>query len=368
MLAIKNMMISTLKDVEGYDNHEEVAMCHDSDSGLEAIIAIHNTKRGPAFGGCRYWSYKNFGNDGLTDALRLSRGMTYKSALALVPVGGGKAVINKTGQLAKGQIEAQLRAFGRFVDTFAGRYFTGEDVGTSVGYMKIVAEETAYVVGILPKKTADGSMRDGDPSLATAYGVVAGIRAAVWHKFGLPSLENVTVAIQGCGHVGRRLAHDLAAAGARLIVADIDTDARDRVVDECHAIPCEPAEIYAADAQVFAPCALGSVINEKTLPMLKADIVAGSANNQLKDASFGNKLMQRGILYAPDYVINAGGLIDVSYDYLGNFDRGELLEHLDGIGDTLMEIFKLSEARQQSTNEIAMKIAEERLLPPEKLL
>jgi leucine dehydrogenase len=248
-----------------FDGHQEVVFGHESESGLNAIIAIHNTNRGPALGGCRMWPYASEA-EALTDVLRLSRGMTYKSALADLPLGGGKAVI--IGDPHTDKSEALFLAMGRFVDSLGGRYISAEDVGVSVEDVDIMARVTKHVAGTC---TAGA----GDPSPATAYGVLVGIRAAVAHKLGRNSLDGLRVAIQGVGHVGYYLCRQLAEAGAKLVVTDIDREAVRRVETEFHAQPVAPDEIYGVDGEVFAPCALGAVINDETIAQLKASIVAG---------------------------------------------------------------------------------------------
>lgn len=347
-----------LEKYASYDGHEEVVACHDSESGMYAIIAVHNRNRGPALGGCRFYSYKNR-TEAMEDVLRLSRGMTYKNALANLPLGGAKAVI--MGDPAKPKSEKLFRAFGRFVESLEGRYVTAEDVNVDVADMKIVAEETKHVVGIKPKPTKDG-MRSGDPSIATARGVYVGIRAALKYWHSRQNVEDTWVAIQGLGHVGYHLARMLHEGGAQLFVTDMRQDVVDKAVQDFGAIAVGLEKIYEVPADIYAPCALGAVINDKTIPLLHQagnTIVAGSANNQLAEPRHGRELWKNGILYAPDFVINAGGVIDVSYD-LDEFDREDLLKHLDGIGDTLTEIFERVSATSMPSNEIAEILAEAR--------
>ncbi len=332
-----------------FDNHEQVVFCHDQASGLKAIIAIHNTNRGPALGGCRMWPYASE-EEALTDVLRLSRGMTYKSALARLPFGGGKSVIIGDSRLDKSPV--LFRAMGRAVQRLAGRYIAAEDVGISVADVEIMQQETRHVAGT----TAGGA---GDPSPATAYGVYMGLRAAAQHKLGRDKLEGLTVAVQGLGHVGYHLCRHLAEEGARLIVTDIDAAAVQKAVKEFDASAVAPDEIYGVEADVFAPCALGAVINDDTLGLLKAGIVAGSANNQLHEPRHAEALKQRGLLYAPDYVINAGGVIDISHEGR-NYDKNAAFAHVAEIHDTLIEIFQRAEAEGLTTAEAADRIAEER--------
>ena len=337
-----------------FDNHEQVVFCHDAASGLKAIIAIHNTNRGPALGGCRMWSYASEA-EAVTDVLRLSRGMTYKSALAKLPYGGGKSVIIGDPRLDKSP--ALFRAMGRAVQRLAGRYIVAEDVGISVPDVEIMQQETRHVAGT----TAGGA---GDPSPATAYGVYMGLRAAVKHKLGRNELEGLTVAVQGLGHVGYYLCKHLAEAGARLVVTDINETAIQTAVAEFDAERVAPDEIYAVDCDVFAPCALGAVINDDTLEFLKAKVIAGSANNQLHEPRHGEILKQRGVLYAPDYVINAGGVIDISHEGR-DYDKGKAFAHVAEIHDTLLEIFRRAESEGVPTGEAADRIAEERFSQPE---
>ena len=337
-----------------FDNHEQVVFCHDEASGLKAIIAIHNTNRGPSLGGCRMWPYASE-EEAVTDVLRLSRGMTYKSALAKLPYGGGKSVIIGDPRLDKSP--ALFRAMGRAVQRLAGRYIVAEDVGISVPDVELMQQETRHVAGT----SAGGA---GDPSPATAYGVYMGLRAAVEHKLGRDKLDGLTVAIQGLGHVGYYLCKHLAEDGARLVVTDINEDAIQTAVTEFDAERVAPDEIYAVDCDVFAPCALGAVINDDSLEFLKATIIAGSANNQLHEPRHGDILKQRGVLYAPDYVINAGGVIDISHEGR-NYDKDKAFAHVAGVHDTLLEIFRRAEAEDIPTGDAADRIAEERFRDPE---
>ena len=332
-----------------FDDHERVVFGHDAASGLRAIIAIHNTNLGPALGGCRMWPYASEA-EALTDVLRLARGMTYKSALAGLPFGGGKAVI--LGDPRKDKSEALFLAMGRFVDSFGGRYVTAEDVGVSVDDVEVMARATEHVAGT----RAAGA---GDPSPSTAYGVLVGIRAAVAHKLGRNSLDGVRVAVQGAGHVGYHLCHLLHEAGARLTVADIDHNAVERVADELGALPVAPDAITSVEGEVFAPCALGAVINDETLGQLQVPIVAGSANNQLAAPRHGVELLRRGVLYAPDYVINAGGVINISHEGPA-YDKQAAVDHVARIHETLREIFGRAEAAGIPTSEAADRLAEER--------
>ncbi|AKH19948.1 Glu/Leu/Phe/Val dehydrogenase dimerization domain-containing protein [Sedimenticola thiotaurini] len=339
-----------------FDNHEQVVFCHDKTSGLKAIIAIHNTHRGPALGGCRMYPYASEA-EALNDVLRLSRGMTYKSAIANLPLGGGKSVIigdphsDKTPQL--------IRAMGVAVERLGGRYIVAEDSGTSVPDMLLMSEQTRHISGIAEKFDADGKRRSGDPSPITARGVFVGIQAAVRYRLGRDDLQGVRVAIQGLGNVGYHLASQLRAAGARLWVSDINQAAVQRAVDELGAVAVANGEIYDQAVDLFAPCAMGAILNDTTIPRLQARIVAGAANNQLADKRHGQALMERGILYAPDYVINAGGVIDVCYER-SDMDPQQVMEQVDGIGDTLTEIFSRAEQQHKPTDVLADQLAEER--------
>ena len=346
------MAVFSLSD---FADHEQVVFCSDDRSGLKAIIAIHNSSLGPALGGCRMWPYVSE-EDAVRDVLRLSRGMTYKSALAGLKLGGGKSVI--IGDPRRDKTPALLTAFARALEQLNGRYIAAEDSGTSVEDLTFMARHTRHVAGIADKPT-DGGTRSGDPSPSTAKGVFIGIGAAVRERLGRESLEGLRVAVQGVGHVGFDLARRLHAAGARLWVTDIDRDALVRAARELEATVVAPEEIFGLDVDVFAPCAMGAVINDRTLPRLKAPIVAGAANNQLAEDRHGIELMQRGILYAPDYVINAGGIIDVYYERTG-FDATALERHIAGIDGSLTEIFARARREERPTAEVADAIAEER--------
>ena len=338
-----------------FDNHELVAFHKDPKSGLSAIIAVHSTVLGKGLGGCRMWPYASEG-EALTDVLRLSRGMTYKAAMAGIPQGGGKSVI--LGDPRKDKTPAMMRAMGRFVNTLGGKYVAAEDSGTSVADVKLMAEETRYIGGLTDAKTA-ATGRTGDPSPATAYGTFCGIQAAVRWKLKRDDLRGLKVAIQGVGNVGYRLAKHLHDAGAKLWVTDIHAPAVERCVKEFGATAVAMDQIFGLEVDVFAPCALGAIINDKTLPQLKTGIVAGAANNQLAEARHDGLLALRGILYAPDYVINAGGIIDIWHEE-GGYDERKVRAHLERIGATLTDIFDRSKREQHPTGEIADRMAEER--------
>ena len=340
------MEISTKKT---NTDHEQVLIARDEATGYHGIIAIHSTALGPAVGGTRCWHYDSE-DAALTDALRLSRGMTYKSALAGVPLGGGKSIIIRNNKTSNR--EALLRAHGRFVETLKGRYITAEDVGTSPADMEIVRLETRYVAGLV-----GGS---GDPSPYTARGVFRAMQASTRFLWNSDELAGVTVAIQGCGNVGYHLAKLLHKAGAKLIVSDVNDNNLSRVVDEFAAEPVQPNEIYDVRADVFAPCALGGVINDETIPALNVRIVAGSANNQLLEERHGTMLQDRNILYAPDYVANAGGVLNGCTELLG-WEAEFAARKVDEIYDTILRIFESAQAEGITTNKAADRLAEERL-------
>ncbi len=339
----------TLFEHPEFDGHEQVAFCSDPQSGLRAIIAIHNRVRGPALGGCRIWPYATE-EQAVNDVLRLSRGMTYKSALAALPYGGGKSVI--IGDPRKGKSVEQMIAMGRFVESLGGRYIVAEDVGIAVEDVEAMASETSHVAGI-------PSLGSGDPSPATAYGVFMGIRAAVSFALGQETLRGVRVAVQGLGQVGYHLCRYLAGDGADLIVTDLDPDTVAQATKEFAARAVGTDEIYGVEADVYAPCALGAVINDTTLPRLKAKVVAGSANNQLAEPRHGIALRKRGIVYAPDYLINAGGIINISHEGPG-YDESKAFAHVALIHDTLLQILELARSQDLATSEAADRLARER--------
>ncbi len=329
--------------------HEQVLFSYEPSCGYRGIIAVHDTTLGPALGGTRFWNYET-DLDALIDVLRLSRGMTYKAALAGLNLGGGKAVIigdNKTRDR-----EILMRAHGRAVDSLGGRYITAEDVGTSVEDMDFVHMETEWVVGIVG--------RSGDPSPVTAYGVYRGIKACALKRYGSDQLADRSIAVQGAGHVGYNLCRYLADEGAKLFVTDIDEIKVRRVAEELGVEAVEPAEIYQVDADVFAPCALGAVLNDRTIPMLQVDIVAGAANNQLETSEHDDLLQEKGILYAPDYVINAGGLINV-YSELAGWTLERSKRKAGEIYNVLLAIFDLAEVEGVTSAEAADRLAERRL-------
>lgn len=339
-----------------FDHHEHLTFCCDPETGLRAIIAIHNTARGPALGGCRMFPYVN-DEEALRDVLRLSRGMTYKSALANLNLGGGKSVI--IGDPRQHKTEALLESMGRFLEQLGGLYIAAEDSGTSVSDLKVMGRQTTNVAGIRDRPGFDGKPSNGDPSPATAWGTFVGIQAAVKHKLGRSDLEGLKVAVQGIGNVGYRLAQHLAEAGAKLWVYDIHQDQMNRAVAELGATPATAEEILYLPVDVVAPCAMGAVLNDQSIAKLQAPIIAGAANNQLASPAHDDVLWKHGVLYAPDFVINAGGIIDVYYERTGP-DPDAVRAHVDTIGQTLQEIFARSDRDGLPTGQIANRLAEER--------
>ncbi len=341
-------------------DHEEVVFCRDKDTGLKAIIAVHNTTIGPALGGCRMWNYDTE-QAALKDVLRLSRGMSYKAAIAGLNLGGGKAVI--IGDSKKHKNEILFRSFGRFVQGLAGRYITAEDVGTSVKDMEWVRMETRYVTGI--SRALGGS---GDPSPVTALGTCAGIKATVKKHFGKDTLNGLKIGVQGVGHVGYHLCGFLKKEGAKLYITDLYENSLKRAVDEFNAIPISSDEIYDADIDIYAPCALGATLDDNTIPRLRCSIVAGAANNQLQNEDIHSQMLKdRGILYAPDYAINAGGLINVANEIDGYNRERAFRQAEEGIYDTLLAIYKRSENDNVTTHAAALKVAEKRMIDVAKL-
>ncbi|MGM0631740.1 MAG: Leu/Phe/Val dehydrogenase [Pseudomonadota bacterium] len=326
---------------------EDLHLRRDPASGLQAIIAIHNTRLGPALGGCRFIEYTS-DDAAITDAIRLARGMSYKAALANVPQGGGKAVIIRPPLIR--DRGALYRAFGRFVNNLGGRYITAVDSGTTLADMDEVAGVTPHV---------SGTGQDGaDPSPVTALGVFSGLQAAVRHQLGTDSLKGLRVAIQGGGNVGHSLARHLHEAGARLVISDPDPSRTQRCQDAFQAEVVEPDAIYDQACDAFAPCGLGGILNGQTIPRLQCRIVAGAANNQLADDAQGDALHRAGILYAPDYVINAGGLIQVSLSH-HRAPETEVLHRTRALGDTLGELFERSRLEDRPPEQIANQRAEE---------
>ena len=332
--------------------HEQVVFCHNKDAGLKAIIAIHNTVLGPALGGLRMWPYKSEA-EALNDVLRLSRGMTYKNAVAGLNIGGGKAVI--IGDPAKDKSEALFRAFGQFVESLGGRYITAEDVGIDVNDMEYVYRETEYVTGV--HQVHGGS---GDPSPFTAYGTLQGLMATLNRKFGNEEVGHYSYAVQGLGHVGMEFVKLLRERGAKIFVTDINKTLIDRAVDEYGAEAVAPEEIYDVPCDVYSPCALGGTVNEQTLPRLKAKVICGAANNQLANNEIGDEIERRGILYAPDYAVNAGGVMNVSLEIDG-YNRERAMRMMRTIYHNLTRIYEIADRDRIPTYKAADRMAEERI-------
>ena len=333
-----------------FDQHESIHHFSDRATGLKAIIAIHSTVLGPAAGGCRRWRYDS-GAEALSDALRLSRGMTYKNAVAGLPFGGGKAVILADEQTRN---SSQLfAAFGRAVDSLDGRYVTAEDVGVTVDDMRLVRRETEYVSG-LPQS---GESAGGDPSPWTALGVFLGIEAAAQTRLGTDSLKGLRIAVQGVGNVGRHLCRLLHRAGARLVIADLNLRNLMRLRAEIPVSEVPVSEILYAHVDILAPCALGNVLNAETIPRIRAKVIAGAANNQLSTDGDGARLAKRGILYAPDYVINAGGIVSCTREYLGQSSEEEVRAEVGRIPERLLALFSEAKATAKPTNILADELA-----------
>ncbi|MEB3278719.1 MAG: tryptophan dehydrogenase ScyB [Lyngbya sp.] len=329
--------------------HEQVLFCNDQASGLKAIIAIHDSRLGAAMGATRLWPYESE-VAALTDALRLSRGMTYKAACANIPMGGGKAVIiakpeQKTCEL--------LQAYGRFIDRLNGRFITGQDINLTPQDVRQINRQTQYVVGTQEKS--------GGPAPVTAIGVLLGMKAAAKYRFGSDSLDGLKVAVQGLGNVGQHLCDWLHKNGVKLFVSDINQAKVSKVARLYGATAVEPEQIYGLDVDIFAPCAMGAILNSQTIPMIKAPIIAGSANNQLEDEQLhGEMLTAKDILYCPDYVINAGGLINVYHELIG-YNEKKAIGHVHSIYDTLLELFNKAKTAEITTHEASKQLAEERI-------
>lgn len=357
----KDLDSSFLSKFVDYDGHETVRRIEDTETGLLAFIGVHNGNLGPALGGSRMFAYASE-DDAIRDVLRLSRGMTYKNALAGLPLGGGKTVV--MGDPRKLKTDDLMRALGRGVESLGGRYITAEDSGTNEHDMIVIAKETGYVVGLPSAADSVG----GDPSPVTAYGVYRGIKACAQRRYGNESLKGLKVSVQGLGAVGYALCRYLHDEGAVLTVTDIREESLQRAREEFPGVTVvAPDAIFDVQAHIFAPCALGAQINDQTVPRLKMDIIAGAANNQLATPAHGQMLKDRGILYAPDYVINAGGVICVAYEYAQRIGknpfshaitRKNMMAHVEGIGATLTKIFNIAEARNITTAQAADELAE----------
>jgi leucine dehydrogenase len=325
--------------------HEQVVFCHDEATGLRAIIAIHNTTLGPALGGTRMWSYATE-QEALTDVLRLSRGMTFKAAISGLNLGGGKAVI--IGDANRVKTEAFMRRFGKFVNSLGGKYYTAEDVNMKTSDMEYIAMETKYVTG-LPESMGGG----GDPSPVTAYGVYLGMKATAKKVFGKDDLTGKRIGVQGVGQVGMHLVEHLIKENARVFITDISQAKVDALANKTGAIPVPQDEIYSLDLDIYAPCALGATVNDETIPLLKCAMIAGAANNQLKDeVKHGYMLADRGIVFAPDFLINAGGLINVYNEYLGNYNRQRAYQQAEKIYDTCLSILAFADQEKISSQDL----------------
>ncbi len=338
-------------DLPNFDDHEGVHLFADPESGLRAVIAVHSTKLGPAAGGVRFWHYAN-NERAVTDALRLSRGMSYKNAMAGLDLGGGKGVVlaaNPGDTIS----EAQLMAFGRAVESLGGRYVTAEDVGMSEERMKVIAGQTRHVSGLPVASGAAG----GDPGPFTAHGIYLGVKAAAKRALGADDMRGVHVAIQGVGSVGGGLARLLAKDGARLTLADVDSMKAEALAAMLGAVAMPADAILSVEADIVSPNALGAILDETTIAGLKTGVIAGGANNQLATREDGRRLHERGILYAPDYVINAGGIINVGLEYLGRGDEAEVMARISRIPDRLLQVWDESERTGQPASEVADEIA-----------
>jgi leucine dehydrogenase len=336
-----------------FDGHEQVVFCNDKDTGLKAIIGIHNTVLGPALGGTRMWNYANEW-EALNDVLRLSRGMSFKSSISGLNLGGGKAVI--IGDAKTQKTPELMRKFGEYVNSLSGKYITAEDVGMETKDMDTVREVTQYVTGISEEKGGSGN-----PSPITAYGVFMGLKAATKYRFGSDNLEGKKVLVQGIGHVGEVLVQHLTESGAIVTIADINEDRLQQVGAKYGAKIYTGADLYSAEVDIYAPCALGATINDDTIHKIQAKVIAGAANNQLaNEVVHGTILKDKGILYAPDFLINAGGVINV-YSELANLTRAQVMEKTENIYNTSLEIFKFAETNKITTHQAAMSIAQKRI-------
>lgn len=333
--------------------HEQIAFFNDTESGLKGIVAIHSTVLGPALGGCRMWNYKNE-KEAIIDVLRLSKGMTYKASIAGLNLGGGKAVI--IGDSKKDKTKNLFKSFGRFVEGLGGRYITAEDVGTNIDDMENVKAETNHVTGIA--KSLGGS---GDPSPVTAFGVYMGMKASVKEKFNKDSLKGLRISVQGLGHVGTHLVDYISNDGAEVYVTDIDQNRVNYIVNKYKSIPVEIDKIINQEVDIYAPCALGATVNETSIRQLNCKIIAGAANNVLQNPVLDSEsLVEKNILYAPDYVINAGGLINVANELKG-YNKEKAFNQAEKIYDTLTGIFKRAKTESITTNAAAALQAEDRI-------
>lgn len=356
MSDVSSVQINELPSLFGhkeFNQHEQIVYCHDVETGLKAIIGIHNTTLGPALGGTRMWNYAH-DSEALRDVLRLSRGMTYKAAISGLNLGGGKAVI--IGDARTQKTEAMMEAFGRFVNSLSGRYITAEDVGISTDDMVAVHRHTNHVTGIPIEMGGSG-----DPSPVTAYGVFMGMKAAAAHHWNNDDLNGKSVLVQGIGHVGETLVKHLTEAGAEVMVSDIYEDRLQHIKSTYGASIVDVNKVYDQDMDIYAPCALGATLNDNTIPKLKCQVVAGAANNQLaEEVKHGEMLRARGITYAPDFLINAGGLINV-YSEIAHYDRAESIKKTEEIRETTLKVLELSASENILPQMAAMRKAEERI-------
>ncbi len=336
-----------------FDNHEQIVFCNDKDTGLKAIIGIHNTVLGPALGGTRMWNYTNEW-EALNDVLRLSRGMTYKSAITGLNLGGGKAVIIGDSKIDK--TPEMIAKFGQYVNSLSGKYITAEDVGTTTEDMDLIRLNTPYVTGI-----SEGKGGSGNPSPVTAYGVYMGMKAAAKYKFGTDVLAGKKVLVQGIGHVGETLVDYLTKEGAKVIISDINETRLLEIGNTYNAQIYTGNDLYSVDVDIYAPCALGATINDDTIYKINAKVIAGAANNQLANENrHGAILQDKGIAYAPDFLINAGGIINV-YAEIVHYDKAESMRKTENIYNTTLEIFAYAEENKITTHQAAMRIAQNRI-------
>ncbi len=349
----KDIKSSVFEEISSF-GHEQLVYCYDEPTGLKALIGIHNTVLGPALGGTRMWDYKSE-EEALVDVLRLSRGMTFKAAISGLNLGGGKAVIIGNAQTQK--TEAFLRRFGRFVESLKGRYVTAEDVNMSPDDMEYIAMETKYVTGLSEKMGGSG-----DPSPFTAYGVYMGMKACAKEAYDSDSLKGKRIAVQGVGHVGLYLVKHLVEEGAEIIISDIFEDKIKAVTNDYRVQVVDEDDFYDVNMDIYAPCALGATINDSTINRLTCDIIAGGANNQLEnERKHGRKLLDKGIIYAPDFMINAGGLINVGLDYTGNYSRERVFKKVERIYSTVLDIIHKSKTDKIPSQQAAIQLAEERI-------
>lgn len=358
MIEVKELKETAIKTNPLFDHmsalgHEQVVYCHDKETGLKAIIAIHNTVLGPALGGTRMWHYDNE-QDALRDVLRLSRGMSFKASISGLNLGGGKAVI--IGDSKKDKSEAMFRRFGKFVNSLSGKYITAEDVGTSTKDMEYIRMETNHVTG-LPESMGGG----GDPSPVTAYGVYMGMKAAAKHAWGNENLSGKKIVVQGVGHVGENLVNHLTKEGAKVYIIDLNQDALKRISSETKAEVLTNLDFFDMDMDIYAPCALGATLNAENIQKLKCSVIAGAANNQLADENIhGQMITDKGITYAPDFLINAGGLINVYSELIG-YNRQRALQQTEKIFDFTLDIMKKAAIDKIPTYLAANRQAEKRI-------